>query len=117
MRCTKCGSDNGGGEQSFAGSVLRRYWRNDSLWRAQPARAKFCDECGAPLHAIRRSPPAISPGEPETRVTAEQPETTFQPEGERKTVTALFADIKESMELMEGLNPKRPVRLSIQHSS
>ena len=28
------------------------------------------------------------------------------PEGERKTVTALFADIKGSMELMEGLDPE-----------
>jgi len=28
------------------------------------------------------------------------------PEGERKTVTALFADIKGSMELMENLDPE-----------
>jgi class 3 adenylate cyclase len=28
------------------------------------------------------------------------------PEGERKTVTALFADIKGSMELMEDLDPE-----------
>jgi class 3 adenylate cyclase len=35
-------------------------------------------------------------------------------DGERKTVTALFADIKGSTELMEGLDPKRHERLSIQ---
>jgi class 3 adenylate cyclase len=28
------------------------------------------------------------------------------PEGERKTVTALFADIKGSMQLMEDLDPE-----------
>jgi len=28
------------------------------------------------------------------------------PDGERKTVTALFADIKGSTELMEGLDPE-----------
>jgi len=34
-------------------------------------------------------------------------------EGERKLVTALFADIKGSMELMEDLIPKKPEPLSI----
>jgi len=35
----------------------------------------------------------------------EQPDASL-PEGERKTVTALFADIKGSMELMEDLDPE-----------
>jgi class 3 adenylate cyclase len=39
------------------------------------------------------------------------------PEGERKTVTALFADIKGSMELMEALTQKRRGRSSIRRSS
>jgi class 3 adenylate cyclase len=34
----------------------------------------------------------------------EQPDGSL-PDGERKTVTALFADIKGSMELMEDLDP------------
>ena len=38
------------------------------------------------------------------RVTAANDDTV--PEGERKTVTALFADIKGSMELMEDLDPE-----------
>jgi len=38
------------------------------------------------------------------RVVAEEASTTL--EGERKTVTALFADIKGSMELMEVLDPE-----------
>ncbi|MGO9059463.1 MAG: adenylate/guanylate cyclase domain-containing protein [Candidatus Binataceae bacterium] len=37
---------------------------------------------------------------------ADAVETTAVPEGERKTVTALFADIKGSMELMEDLDPE-----------
>src|SRR5207248_6581082 len=32
--------------------------------------------------------------------------TSETPDGERKTVTALFADIKGSMELMEDLDPE-----------
>jgi class 3 adenylate cyclase len=39
------------------------------------------------------------------RITPEQPDGSL-PEGERKTVTALFADIKGSMELMEDLDPE-----------
>jgi class 3 adenylate cyclase len=43
--------------------------------------------------------------EPQIRVTdASAPENL---EGERKTVTALFADIKGSMELMEDIDPEK----------
>ncbi len=38
-------------------------------------------------------------------------------QGERKTVTALFADIKGSIELMEDLDPKRLARSSTRRSS
>jgi class 3 adenylate cyclase len=38
---------------------------------------------------------------------AEQPEAALQLDGERKTVTALFTDIKGSMELMEDLDPEQ----------
>jgi class 3 adenylate cyclase len=37
--------------------------------------------------------------------------------GERKTVTALFADIKGSMELIEDLDPEEARAMSIQHSN
>ena len=39
------------------------------------------------------------------RVTSEQPDS-LAAEGERKTVTALFADIKGSMELLEDRDPE-----------
>src|SRR5713226_987179 len=39
------------------------------------------------------------------RVTPEQAEASSL-EGERKTVTALFADIKGSMDLMEDIDPE-----------
>src|SRR5262245_11249086 len=42
---------------------------------------------------------------PRLTVTAEEEEARETPEGERKTVTALFADIKGSMDLMEDLDP------------
>jgi class 3 adenylate cyclase len=40
------------------------------------------------------------------RIAPEQAESIPAAEGERKTVTALFADIKGSMELMEDLDPE-----------
>ncbi|MBI2876463.1 MAG: adenylate/guanylate cyclase domain-containing protein [Candidatus Tectomicrobia bacterium] len=47
------------------------------------------------------------------RILAEQaaPEARDNPEGERKTITALFADIKGSMELIEELDPEEARRL------
>ena len=51
------------------------------------------------------SPQAASTG-PNIRVAPEQPEASTTIEGERKTVTALFVDIKGSTELMEELDPE-----------
>jgi class 3 adenylate cyclase/predicted ATPase len=109
MRCPKCASDNREG-------------------------AKFCDECGAPLVRQSQVPspkPALSPVEGSKvanssdagltldrgpisytpshlaeRILAEQAalEARSAFNGERKTITALFADIKGSMDLIEDLD-------------
>jgi len=83
-RCSNCNSDNAAG-------------------------AKFCADCGsalaghAPSAAISPSPAASTATN--IRVTSEQ--SAGDPlDGERKTVTALFADIKGSTELMEELDPE-----------
>ncbi|MFZ0887043.1 MAG: adenylate/guanylate cyclase domain-containing protein [Candidatus Binataceae bacterium] len=70
---------------------------------------KFCGDCGAALSiAPAARPPSSAKGtetpEPALRV---RPEATGEiPEGERKTVTALFADIKGSTELEQDLDPE-----------
>jgi class 3 adenylate cyclase/tetratricopeptide (TPR) repeat protein len=105
MRCSKCGSDNREGAKfcrECASPLSTKCAACGSL--NQPG-AKFCDECGASLDA-RPSRLAVSPGQPEIWVTLEKPEPALQLDGERKTVTALFADIKGSMELMEALDPE-----------
>ena len=79
MQCPKCGNEN-------------------------PAGKKFCGDCGAALEAS--STPGQSP--PSSFVTAEvasSAEPTSSAEGERKTITALFADINGSTELMRDLDP------------
>src|SRR5215469_4054790 len=65
--------------------------------------AKFCGQCGARINA-ESAPSAKKSGEVPIRLANSQ--TSENIDGERKTVTALFADIKGSMELMEDLDPE-----------
>ena len=77
------------------------------VWRRERTGRKFCGECGVALAGgswlsdspTRRSSCAIGAGRAGTV-------GRFELEGERKTVTALFADIKGSTELMEDLDPE-----------
>ncbi len=88
-RCPRCGFDN-------------------------PPNFKFCGECAAPLGAQSSVRPARSSGAP---AQADGPTVSVNPlgavsaadipDGERKNVTALFADIKGSMELIEDLDPEQ----------
>jgi class 3 adenylate cyclase len=93
--------------QPFAPSVVpsSSCCARRALWR-KPG-SKFCRKCGAHLVGISVAARSVDSAASNTsvaiRVLAE-PESL--PEGERKTVTALFADIKGSMELMEDLDPE-----------
>jgi class 3 adenylate cyclase/tetratricopeptide (TPR) repeat protein/ribosomal protein L40E len=96
-----------------------------------PADASFCEGCGAKLELIcpackasvspgarfcRKCGTAVGPTKAavSTAVSSPKSQVIVVPdgaapeaiEGERKTVTALFADIKGSMELMEDLDPE-----------
>jgi len=66
--------------------------------------AKFCGQCGATLGA----PPATVSGKKsdQTQIRLTEAAAPENLEGERKTVTMLFADIKGSMDLMEDLDPE-----------
>src|SRR6516225_5207695 len=104
MRCSKCTADNREGRKFCAqcGSPLAA--KCPSCGASNEPGEKFCGECGAaqgaPLPAAPRKP-----GAPQIRM-ADTP-TAENLEGERKTVTALFADIKGSMELIEDLDPEQ----------
>src|SRR5215469_3327243 len=103
MRCSKCAAEN---------PVLAKFCEEcaSPLARRCPScqtenspTAKFCIECAKPLGGVggksQRVPDAGSP----IQVNAGTPDSL---EGERKTVTMLFADIKGSMDLMEDLDPE-----------
>jgi class 3 adenylate cyclase/tetratricopeptide (TPR) repeat protein len=130
MRCTSCGHENRE-EAKFCEECAR------ALALACPhcgavlrATAKFCDACGASLggRASRRargededgsagaSPSRRANRDDRPRSVVVLPEHESRTrltnnEGERKTVTALFADIKGSMELLEDLDPEEARRI------
>jgi class 3 adenylate cyclase len=83
-RCPKCGSDN-------------------------PPRSKFCAECGLSLQSGTPGSQPQTGGagvSPLSLVVERAVDTHEVLEGERKAVTALFADIKGSTELMADLDPE-----------
>ncbi len=120
MRCESCGSENPEGLKfcNECGTLFKA--RCGSCGFENQPRAKFCGDCGQPLSP----PPAVSQSVPQVasspapltytpphlaeRILAEQValEARGATDGERKTITALFADLKGSTALIEGLDPE-----------
>jgi class 3 adenylate cyclase/DNA-binding IscR family transcriptional regulator len=80
-----------------------------SCGHENPAGARFCNDCGAPLVAptITREPRAYTPRHLVEKILAS--ESALR--GERKLVTVLFADVVRSMELAERVDPEEWHRL------
>jgi adenylate cyclase len=127
MRCTHCGFENPAGA-SFCESCRAILWRACPQCGNEAApSAKFCSECGAPLagtpaHSPARAPFASTPFSAPIhytphhlaeRIRAEQAAMQARGEiaGERKTVTALFADMAGSTALVHDLDPEEAHRL------
>src|SRR5713226_4912967 len=134
MRCPSCGAENSE-KAKFCiecGGTLQN--RCPSCGCENLSQAKFCAECGTPLArkqrgkrgngemgkrrkgkkekgvpGLRTADPGLwTPPHLAERILAEQAarEARGAADGERKTITALFADIKGSMALMEDLDPE-----------
>ena len=104
MNCLVCGAENPS-EQKFCNECAAPVKKRCAKCGYENApTAKFCGECAAPLGAAAAATTAKQSSASPIRV-AETP-TLENIEGERKTVTALFADIKGSTELMEDLDPE-----------
>ena len=104
MKCAKCGVGNREGRKfcSKCGSALARSC--SKCGAANEPTDEFCGECGTSLSSS--SPVGSEPAkvvDSAIRISEARSESL---DGERKTVTALFADIKGSMELMEDLDPE-----------
>jgi class 3 adenylate cyclase len=107
MRCSKCGSDNPS-DKKFCGDCgmpLSNRCRKCGV--VNPPGKRFCGDCGAELSTKQTArSPASSPSAPDIAITAEWAGASSAIDGERKTVTALFADINGSMDLLEDLDPE-----------
>jgi class 3 adenylate cyclase/predicted ATPase len=99
MRCSKCGFENPDG-MKFCGQCTAPLALVCPKCRFEnPPGFKFCGQCTTPLSASEvKAAPSIRMSEAAEDVAAV--------DGERKTVTALFADIKGSTELMRDLDPE-----------
>src|SRR5229473_186490 len=105
MICSNCGAENPTGLKFCEQCAAPFKKRCARCGFENSAAARFCGECAAPLSAAT---PGLTP-QPETTPSVQLlPKEADAPalEGERKTVTALFADIKGSTELMRNLDPE-----------
>ncbi|HKA54813.1 MAG TPA: adenylate/guanylate cyclase domain-containing protein, partial [Candidatus Binatia bacterium] len=141
MQCGKCGFANPEGVKFCIGCGVPLQHRCPSCGVENLPQARFCGECGTPLagqSSVQRLASSVqkaadsgprtsdarlwtldprpinyTPKHLAQRILAEQAalEARGITEGERKTITALFADIKGSMELIEDLDPEDARRL------
>src|SRR5712691_2056624 len=108
MRCAKCNYDNPADALFCMKCGTKVENRCSSCNTVNPADAKFCRKCGGALGAgapASSLSPAATAKTPRVEITHER-QTAEGLEGERKTVTALFADIKGSTELAQDLDPE-----------
>jgi predicted ATPase/class 3 adenylate cyclase len=108
VRCQNCSSENPQGAKFCiqCATPFRRLCEKCGF--ENPPQARFCAQCATSLTGDQVGQPPSAAAGPVSfgvRVTLDSPEAQAI-EGERKTVTALFADIKGSTELMRDLDPE-----------
>ncbi len=111
MQCTSCGSDNREGVLfcENCGAKLERACA--ACGAALSPDARFCGACGHSVEADAPTPaPALQSERPERYTPSHLAERILGGrgalEGERKLVTILFADLKGSLEMIEGADPE-----------
>lgn len=107
MRCTKCEFENPVG-MKFCGQCTAPLALICPKCRFEnPPGFKFCGQCTAPLQGdTGTAKPKSNQEKPVATVPVATEEAPPTLEGERKTVTALFADIKGSTDLEQDLDPE-----------
>jgi class 3 adenylate cyclase/predicted ATPase len=108
MNCPACGHENPDGAKfcNQCAGPLPLHCSNCGI--SNPVGSKFCNGCATPLIPAGKSYPAspLDQARSEIHVSSAQVDSSSATDGERKTVTALFADIRGSTELMESLDPE-----------
>ena len=112
MTCLRCRTANPQ-EAKFClecGAPLKA--RCEACGAPLPAAARFCLECAHPVGGAPAGGPRSLPGSYTPRHLAEKILTSRGAlEGERKQVTVLFADTKDSMELIADRDPEEARKL------
>ena len=100
MKCASCQHESGPNDKFCAECGAPLPASCNSCGAALTPGAKFCAECGTKVSASSSADRSagISATGP---LSAPPGESDAQLDGERKTVTTVFADIKDSMELLE----------------
>src|SRR5260370_36613143 len=108
MHCAKCGAGNATGKRFCGDCGAALVNRCARCGADSPAAEKCCGDCGSALGTdvvAEGGKPSGAEGDGGVRLALER-QASEAIEGERKTVTALFADIKGSTELMRDLDPE-----------
>src|ERR1700723_1442936 len=105
MRCTNCGIDNAA-EAKFCNQCATPLSRTcPKCAHPNAPDAKFCADCAASLTSDLTKSSAPTSSSPSIEIVSE-PTAPIVADDERKTLTALFADIKGSTELEQDLDPE-----------
>ena len=108
MLCAKCGTENPENKKFCGKCGERLAGRCLKCGAENPADNSFCGDCGASLSD--RVPGSLAKNLTTALGSAAPPAAAENSEildGERKTITALFADIKGSTELQQDLDPEQ----------
>jgi class 3 adenylate cyclase len=106
MHCSKCGVENPD-RAKFCVECASPFARLCPSCNAEnPPTAKFCLECARPLDRSSDKSQRADDSSASSPIKVRAGTGADSLDGERKTVTALFADIKGSMELIEDLDPE-----------
>jgi class 3 adenylate cyclase/tetratricopeptide (TPR) repeat protein len=103
MRCAKCEAENREGRKFCAKCAAPLARPCPNCGASNEPDEDFCGECATPL---AKSPIASVRKSSDAPIRVTETPVPESIDGERKTVTALFADIKDSTELEQHLDPE-----------
>ena len=113
MRCARCQHDSPPGSTFCLQCGASLGPRCRSCGSAVPGGARYCSQCGRPLGSAAE--PGLHVVPPETYTPPHIAEKILRAkaaiEGERKQITVLFADMKDSMELLVARDPEEGRKL------
>src|SRR6266478_9303170 len=106
MLCPFCSQDNPGDASFCEGCGAKLELICAACKASVSPGARFCKKCGTAIGPAKAAASTTVSSPKSQIIVAADGAASAAIEGERKTVTAPFADIKGSMELMEDLDPE-----------